>query len=122
MIRQVLTIDDSQSVRQMISMTLENSGFTVDEACDGAEGYEKATTGSYNAILTDLNMPNMNGLDFIKKFREHPSSRGVPIIFLSTESDEESKREAKSAGAIGWIIKPFDQAQLLAVVKKVAGA
>lgn len=118
----VLTIDDSQSVRQMISMTLGNSGFTVDEACDGAEGYDKATTGSYNAILTDLNMPNMNGLDFIKKFREHPSSRGVPIIFLSTESDEESKREAKSAGAIGWITKPFDQAQLLAVVKKVAGA
>ena len=117
----VLTIDDSQSVRQMISMTLVGSGFTVDEACDGAEGYDKATTVSYNAILTDLNMPKMNGLDFIRKFREHPSSRGVPIIFLSTESDEESKREAKSAGAIGWIIKPFDQAQLLAVVKKVAG-
>ena len=117
----VLTIDDSQSVRQMSSMTLVGSGFTVDEACDGAEGYDKATTVSYNAILTDLNMPKMNGLDFIRKFREHPSSRGVPIIFLSTESDEESKREAKSAGAIGWIIKPFDQAQLLAVVKKVAG-
>ena len=117
----VLTIDDSQSVRQMISMTLVGSGFTVDEARDGAEGYDKATTVSYNAILTDLNMPKMNGLDFIRKFREHPSSRGVPIIFLSTESDEESKREAKSAGAIGWIIKPFDQAQLLAVVKKVAG-
>lgn len=122
MSRKVLTIDDSQSVRQMISMTLSSSGFIVDEACDGAEGYTKATTGTYSAILTDLNMPKMNGLEFIKKYRSHPSSRGVPIIFLSTESDESSKREAKSAGAIGWIVKPFDQAQLLAVIKKVAGA
>lgn len=122
MSRKVLTIDDSQSVRQMISMTLTSSGYTVDEACDGAEGYAKATTGIYSAILTDLNMPKMNGLEFIKKYRSHPSSRGVPIIFLSTESDESSKREAKSAGAIGWIVKPFDQAQLLTVIKKVAGA
>jgi two-component system chemotaxis response regulator CheY len=122
MSKKVLTIDDSQSVRQMISMTLCSAGFTVEEACDGAEGYAKATAGSYSAIITDLNMPNMSGLDFIKKFRAHPASRGVPIIFLSTESDEDSKREAKSAGAIGWIVKPFDQNQLLAAIRKVAGA
>jgi len=122
MSRKVLAIDDSRSVRQMISMTLGSAGFTVDEACDGADGYAKATAGSYNAIITDLNMPNMNGLDFIRKYRAHPSSRGVPIIFLSTESDEASKREAKSAGAIGWIVKPFDQNQLIAAIKKVAGA
>ena len=122
MSKKILTIDDSQSVRQMISMTLSAAGFIVEEACDGADGYTKAITGSYNAIITDLNMPNMNGLEFIKKFREHPSSRGVPIIFLSTESDETSKREAKSAGAIGWIVKPFDQNQLLAAIRKVAGA
>lgn len=117
----ILTIDDSQSVRQMISMTLTGAGFTVDEACDGVEGYEKATSETYSAILTDLNMPNMNGLDFIKKYRDHPSSRGIPIIFLSTESDPFSKQEAKSAGALGWIVKPFDQDQLLNVVKKVTG-
>ena len=119
--KKILTIDDSQSIRQMISMTLSSSGFVVDEACDGLEGYEKSTACAYDAILTDLNMPNMNGLDFIKKFRSHPSSQGVPIIFLTTESDETSKREAKSSGAIGWIVKPFEQSQLLAVVKKVAG-
>lgn len=122
MTKSVLTIDDSQSVRQMISMTLSAAGFKVDEACDGAEGYTKATAGAYNAIITDLNMPNMNGLDFIRKFRAHPASRGVPILFLSTESDEASKREAKAAGAIGWIVKPFDQNQLLAAIRKVAGA
>lgn len=122
MSRKVLIIDDSQSVRQMVSMTLGSAGFTVEEAGDGAEGYAKATAGNYNAIITDLNMPNLNGLDFIRKFRAHPSSRGVPIIFLSTESDEASKREAKSAGAIGWIVKPFDQNQLLSAIKKVASA
>ncbi len=122
MSKAVLTIDDSQSVRQMISMTLSAAGFKVDEACDGAEGYSKATAGAYGAIITDLNMPNMNGLEFIRKFRAHPSSRGIPIIFLSTESDEASKREAKAAGAIGWIVKPFDQNQLLAAIKRVIGA
>ncbi len=122
MSKSVLTIDDSESIRQMISMTLGGAGFTVDEARDGAEGYAKAIGGTYSAIITDLNMPNMNGLEFIRKYRAHPSSRGVPIIFLSTESDDASKQEAKAAGAIGWIVKPFDQNQLLAAIRKVAGA
>jgi len=122
MSNKVLSIDDSKSVRQMISMTLGGVGFTVDEATDGAEGLKKAIAGGYSAIITDLNMPNMSGIDFIRKFREHPSSRGVPIIFLSTESDPASKQAAKEAGAIGWIVKPFDQNQLIAAIKKVARA
>jgi two-component system chemotaxis response regulator CheY len=121
MSKSILSIDDSQSVRQMISATLTGAGYRVDEASDGAEGYTKAIAGSYSAIITDLNMPNMSGLEFIRKFREHPASRGVPIIFLSTESDESSKRAAKEAGAIGWVVKPFDQNQLIAAIRKVAG-
>jgi two-component system chemotaxis response regulator CheY len=72
-------------------------------------------------VITDLNMPVMNGLEFIKKFRTHPASKGVPIILLTTESDENLKKQAKDAGAIGWIVKPFKQDQLLSVIRKVAG-
>ncbi len=122
MSKTILTIDDSLSVRQMITMSLSGCGFVVEEAGDGAEGYEKAIAGSYNAIITDLNMPKMDGIEFIRKFRQHPSSRGVPIIFLSTESDETAKRQAREAGAIGWIVKPFDQTQLIAAIKRLVGA
>lgn len=118
----ILTIDDSASIRQMVALTLSGAGYTVIEACDGADGLAKATANSVNAIITDLNMPVMNGIDFIRNYRAHPSSAGVPIIFLTTESNDEAKREAKQAGAIGWIVKPFKQDQLLAVIKKVAGA
>ena len=118
----VLTVDDSASIRQMINMTLSAAGYKVIEAGDGAEGFAKATTSQVHVVITDLNMPVMNGLDFIKKYRAHPSSRGVPIIMLTTESDEALKKQAKEAGAIGWIIKPFKQDQLLAVIRKVAAA
>jgi two-component system chemotaxis response regulator CheY len=122
MSKTILSIDDSPSVRQMITMTLSGAGYSVETACDGAEGYAKAIARPYGAIITDQNMPNMTGIEFIRKFRAHPSSRGVPIIFLSTESDPASKQAAREAGAIGWIVKPFDQAQLIAAVRKVAGA
>jgi two-component system chemotaxis response regulator CheY len=122
MSKTVLTIDDSSSVRQMVSLTLAGAGYTVVEAVDGNDGYDKATSQTVDAILTDLNMPGLNGLDFVRKYRTHPSSRGIPIVFLTTESDESFKQQAKAAGATGWIVKPFRQDQLLAVVKKVAGA
>jgi len=122
MSKTILTIDDSSSVRQMVSLTLASAGYSVIEAVDGSDGYDKATSASVDAILTDLNMPGMNGLDFVRKYRTHPSSRGIPIVFLTTESDESFKQQAKAAGATGWIVKPFRQDQLLAVVKKVAGA
>jgi two-component system chemotaxis response regulator CheY len=117
----ILTVDDSASIRQMVSLTLSGAGYSVIEASDGAEGYSKATTHSLSAVVTDLNMPVMNGLEFIRKFRTHPSSKGVPIILLTTESDDDLKRQAKEAGALGWIVKPFKQDQLLAVIKKVVG-
>ena len=122
MSKTILAIDDSPSIRQMVALTLTGAGYGVVEACDGADGYAKATANRIDAVLTDLNMPGMNGLDFIRKYRAHPSSAGVPIVFLTTESDEDLKRQAKEAGATGWIVKPFKQDQLLAIVKKVAGA
>jgi two-component system chemotaxis response regulator CheY len=117
-----LTVDDSASIRQMVAMTLKSAGHTVLEAGNGAEGYDVATANTVDAVITDLNMPVLNGIEFIRKYRQHPSSKGVPIILLTTESDEELKRQAKEAGATGWIVKPFKQDQLLAVVKKVTGA
>jgi two-component system chemotaxis response regulator CheY len=118
----ILSVDDSPSMRQMVRMTLSMAGYQVLEACDGAEGFEKASTNQINAVITDLNMPVMNGIEFIRKYRAHPSSKGVPIILLTTESDEELKRQAKEAGAIAWLVKPFKQEQLVAIIKKVAGA
>ena len=121
MSKTILTIDDSASIRQMVVMTLASAGHEVIEAINGADGYTKATTNTVHAIITDLNMPVLNGIEFIRKYRQHPSSKGVPIILLTTESDDELKRQAKEAGATGWIVKPFKQDQLLAVIKKVTG-
>ena len=120
--RVILAVDDSASIRQMVAMTLKSAGLNVLEAGNGLEGYNKATTETVHAVVTDLNMPVLNGIEFIRKYRQHPSSKGVPIILLTTESDEELKRQAKEAGATGWIVKPFKQDQLLAVIKKVTGA
>jgi two-component system chemotaxis response regulator CheY len=122
MTKTILTIDDSASIRQMVAMTLTSAGLEVIEAINGSDGYDKATGNTVHAVITDLNMPVMNGIEFIRNYRQHPSSKGVPIILLTTESDEELKRQAKEAGATGWIVKPFKQDQLLAVVKKVTGA
>lgn len=122
MSKTILTIDDSASIRQMVAMTLTGAGLKVIEAGNGAEGYTKATSQPVHAVITDLNMPVMNGLEFLRKFRQSPAGKGIPVILLTTESDEELKRQAREAGATGWIVKPFKQDQLLAVVRKVTGA
>ncbi|MBU1176697.1 MAG: response regulator [Alphaproteobacteria bacterium] len=121
MTKTILTIDDSASIRQLVSLTLTAAGHKVIEAGNGLQGYEKAISETVHAVITDLNMPVMNGIEFIKRFRTHPASKGVPIILLTTESDDTLKAEAKEAGATGWIVKPFKQEQLVAVVKKVTG-
>lgn len=118
MAKTILSVDDSASMRQMVSFSLEGAGFTVRTAVDGQDAIEKLTDGPIDLVLTDLNMPRMNGLELIKKIRAQPALRFVPIIFLTTESEESKKAEARAAGATGWIVKPFQQAQLLAVVKK----
>ncbi|AWB25310.1 response regulator [Methylobacterium currus] len=118
----VLAVDDSLSIRQMIKVVLGPAGHTVIEAGDGAEGVAKAKSNALNLVITDLNMPVMNGLDMIKALRTLPALTGVPILFLSTESDEGIKQQAKAAGATGWITKPFKPEQLLAVVSKLTRA
>jgi two-component system chemotaxis response regulator CheY len=117
----ILTVDDSASVRQMVKLTLSAAGYQVIEACDGKDGLTQAQKNAVNMIVTDLNMPIMNGLDFIRALRQLAPYRGVPIVFLTTESDEGMKQQAKAAGATGWITKPFKQEQLLAVAKKLLG-
>jgi two-component system chemotaxis response regulator CheY len=115
----ILTVDDSPSIRQMIKVVLEPGGHTVVEAGDGAQGLEKAKAAKPDLVITDLNMPVMNGLELIRALRKLPSLTGLPIVFLTTESNDTVKQEAKSAGATGWITKPFKPDQLLAVVSKL---
>jgi two-component system chemotaxis response regulator CheY len=119
--KKILTVDDSPSIRQMVKLTLTNEGFDVLEAGNGMEGLNAAKATAVDMIVTDINMPIMNGLGLIREIRKLPSYRGVPILFLTTESDPGMKQEAKAAGATGWITKPFQQSQLVAVVKKVLG-
>lgn len=121
MTKTVLTVDDSPSIRRMIAMTLTEAGYRVIEASDGADGLAKATAQPVDAIITDQNMPGLDGLGMIRALRAHPVGRGVPVIFLSTESQESLKDQARAAGALGWMVKPFTQEKLLAVVKKVLG-
>jgi two-component system chemotaxis response regulator CheY len=122
MAKTILSVDDSVSIRQMVKLTLTGAGYTVIQASDGAEGLAKARAAAVNLVVTDLNMPVMDGLGLIRELRKLPSCRGLPIICLTTESDPASKQEAKAAGATAWITKPFQQEQLVAVVRKVLGA
>jgi len=121
MTKTILSVDDSASMRQMVKLTLSGAGYDVVEAADGCEALTKARNGGVHMVLTDLNMPNMDGLSLIRELRKLPSYKGVPIIFLTTESDDAKKGEAKAAGATAWIVKPFKQDALLGVVKKVLG-
>jgi two-component system chemotaxis response regulator CheY len=115
----ILTVDDSPSIRQMIKVVLEPAGHTVIEAGDGAQGLEKAKAARPALVITDLNMPVMNGLELIKALRTVPTLAGLPIVFLTTESNDAIKQQAKAAGATGWITKPFKPEQLLTVVSKL---
>lgn len=117
----ILSADDSSSVRQMVAFTLKGAGYSVIEAVDGKDALTKAKGAAVNMVLTDLNMPNMNGIELIKALRAEPNYKFIPIVMLTTESQGDRKQEGKSAGATGWIVKPFKPEQLLAVVKKVLG-
>ncbi|SEM56646.1 two-component system, chemotaxis family, response regulator CheY [Sphingomonas gellani] len=117
----ILTVDDSPSLRMAIRIALTGAGYFVQEAGDGVEGLAKAAANRFDMIVTDLNMPNMDGLTMIRELRKQPEQAGVPIIFLTTESDAEMKAQAKAAGATGWLVKPFVPDQLVKVAKKVLG-
>ena len=120
MSKAILTVDDSSSVRQMVKFTLTDAGYAVVEAVDGRDALAKLTS-SINLVITDLNMPNLDGIGLIRSIRANPAFRGLPILMLTTESQESRKLEGKAAGATGWIVKPFTKPQMLAVVKRVIG-
>jgi two-component system chemotaxis response regulator CheY len=121
MAKSILAIDDSASIRQMVSFTLKSSGYEVVEAVDGMDGLEKAKVKSFNLILSDQNMPRMDGLTLVKSLRALPQYKTVPILMLTTESSDAMKSQGKAAGATGWLVKPFDPQKLVEVVKKVIG-
>jgi len=115
----ILTVDDAVTMRKMIVFTLRGAGFDVTEAGDGAEALAKVKAERFDLIITDLNMPRMNGLEFTREARRVLGARKTPILILTTESELAKKTEARAAGATGWIVKPFQQAQLIAVVNRV---
>ena len=119
MSKKVLTIDDSSSIRQMVFYTLNNAGYQVDEAVNGQEGLQKAKKQQYDLVLTDQNMPIMDGLTVIRNLRVLPEYKTTPILMLTTEAGEAMKSHGKAAGATGWLVKPFNPNKLLEVVKSV---
>ena len=120
MSRTILAVDDSASVRQLVSFTLRAANYEVIEAVDGRDALQRLQ-GPVHLVITDLNMPNADGIELIRGIRGHPDYRYIPIIVLTTESQEARKQAARAAGATGWIVKPFLPEQLLAVARKVLG-
>lgn len=121
MAKTILAVDDSASIRQMVSFTLKSAGYEVVEAVDGMDGLEKAKAGGVSLVLTDQNMPRLDGLGLIKSLRGMPQYASTPILMLTTESSDAMKSQGRAAGATGWLVKPFDPQKLVEVVKKVIG-
>ena len=117
----IITVDDASTMRKMISFTLKAAGHEILEAGDGVEALTTLKGRSVDLVITDDNMPNMDGITLTRNLRASPLHQKTPIILLTTESSPEKKAEGKAAGATGWIVKPFQQEQLLAVVAKVLG-
>lgn len=117
--RKVLIVDDSVSMRQMVSFTLRQGGFDVIEAVHGQDALDKLQNGSVDLIITDLNMPVMDGISLIQNVRKQPAMKGKPILMLTTEGLATKKEQGKAAGATGWVVKPFDPDKLLLTIKKV---
>lgn len=117
----ILAVDDSASMRQMVTFTLKGAGYDVLEASDGVEALQVAQKGSVDLVLSDVNMPNMDGITLIKELRNLDNYKYTPMLMLTTESGDDKKSEGKQAGATGWIVKPFNPEQLLKVIQKVLG-
>jgi two-component system chemotaxis response regulator CheY len=115
----ILAVDDSPSMRKMVTFTLTGAGHQVVEAVDGQDAYDKAQAQAFDLVLTDQNMPRLDGLGLTRKLREHPQYKTTPILMLTTESSDLMKQAGRTAGATGWLVKPFDPARLLDVIQKV---
>ena len=115
----ILAVDDSPSMRQMVTFTLKGAGYNVVEAVDGQDALEKSGKNDFDLVLTDQNMPRIDGISLTKKLRDSPKFKSTPILILTTESSDQMKQAGRAAGATGWMVKPFDPAKLLEVIKKV---
>ena len=116
---QVLIVDDSKSIRELLGSVLSNAGFAVTSADDGKAGFDTAVTGNFDLVITDVNMPIMNGLELLKSLRDTAKYSYKPILILTTEFSQEMKEKGKNAGATGWMVKPFDPDKLIEVIKKI---
>ena len=119
MARMIMTVDDSTSMRQMVKATLQSAGYDVVEAADGQEALDYARENPVDLVITDVNMPRMDGITLVSELRSLPTYRLTPVLLLTTESSMEKKMEGKKAGATGWIVTPFNPAQLLATLARV---
>lgn len=115
----ILIVDDSASLRQVVSIALKGAGYDVIEASDGSVALSRMDGRKINLVISDVNMPNMDGITFVKEMKKLPAYRFTPVIMLTTESQEEKKREGQAAGAKAWVVKPFQPATLLAAVAKL---
>lgn len=121
MAKSILIVDDSNAIRQSISFLLEQVGYRVTQAEDGALAVKKLEAASFDLVISDVNMPNMDGIELTKFIRKTPPHQFTPVLVLTTESQADKMQEGKAAGATGWIVKPFEQEKLLGVVKKLIG-
>lgn len=119
--KQLLFVDDSASMRQVVGKALTGAGYEVDAAVDGRDGLSKLDGKKFDAIITDLNMPNMNGIELIKEAKKNAKNRFTPIIMLTTEAGDDLKQQGRAAGAKVWVVKPFKPDQLITVLKKIVG-
>ncbi|WDE03036.1 response regulator [Thalassomonas viridans] len=115
----ILVVDDSNSIRDMVSFTLKGAGYETVEARDGREGLNTAQGGSFDLVISDVNMPNMDGISLCQALRQLPNFKFTPILMLTTESSGDMKQRGKAAGATGWLVKPFNPEKLLATIKRV---
>jgi two-component system chemotaxis response regulator CheY len=120
MTKRVLTVDDSKTMLQMLQFALKQGGFEVIQGENGQEGLDLLEANDVDVIITDINMPVMDGITFIKELRKKPKNKATPVLILTTESSQSKKEEGRSAGATGWIVKPFDPGKLLEVIRKVS--
>lgn len=115
----VLVVDDSNSIRDMVSFTLKSAGYQVVEGRDGVDGLNKAKTAAFDLVISDVNMPNMDGITMCAELRKLPNFKFIPILMLTTESSGDMKMRGKAAGATGWLVKPFNPDKLLSTIKRV---
>ncbi len=121
MARHIITVDDSKTMRDMVAFTLRGAGFQVSEAEDGQKAIQMLQTVKVDLVITDLNMPKLDGVGLIRALRADSKHRSVPILMLTTESDPAKKAEGKGAGATGWLVKPFNPEKLVELIHRVCG-